>query len=170
MAERLMLYHSTDRRALDQIREHGCLFGHEYTDASDGYSKGGNLVSDKHASQDFIRTYRGSGQWTDEVGPPVLVTLVFEVPQDLIKPAGRTHGFVCDEFAATPTIEARFIPDEYFDTWDGANIASTMTKKRAMEMEERGEIRFYFLPTEYLTDTEVVAYIWRGVHYPQRVM
>lgn len=161
--ETVTIYHSTDRLGLERAQSVGKLFGQELLNPNDGYSGGANLTTSKAASQEFIIAYRGSGQWTGAEGPPNLVTLTFDIPIDLAKHVGKTHLLDCPEYATTVTVDARDIPDVYFENFHAGRCP--ITKERAIIDQDRGRVRFYQVPFEWLTATEKVDYKYRGVCY-----
>ncbi len=160
----IILYHSTDRQSFESIQDHGALIGHYLPHPMEGYSGGANLTSDKQGSLDYIRSFRGSGQWTNAEGPPDLVILTFRLPRSLTINTGVTRYVGCPEFATILPVEAEFIPEVYFHSIEAKHFP--MPKTEAIEKERRGEMRFYMMPVEYLVNTEPVSYTFRGVQYP----
>lgn len=157
--ETITLYHSTDKAGLEGISASGGLFGHEsLAHRPAGESGGGNLTPDKDASQAFILAERGAGQWREQDGPPELFTLQFEVSSGEVKFVGETRSYGCPEYTGVHTVDARDIPDGYFDKLHAGNPAYRGTKAAAIEAEERGAIRFYVIPTEDLVRTEQIFY------------
>jgi len=161
--ETVTVYHSTDRLGLERAQSVGKLFGQELLNPHDGYSGGANLTTDKAASQEFIRVYKGDGQWTGAEGPPNLVTLTFEIPIELAKHVGNTHLLGCSEYATTVTVDARNMPDVYFENCHAGRYP--MTKEKAIIDQGKGRVRFYQVPFEWLAATEKVDYEYRGVCY-----
>jgi len=131
---------------------------------SDGYSGGSNLTTDKHASQQFIIDYRGKGQWRLVDGLPRLVTVAFGMPQKLVKHVGKTRFYGCDEYATHLTVDAGDLPWEYLDGIH-AGMQPT-TKKRAIELQQAGIVRYYEVPLGYLTSVETVVFTYQGIAYP----
>lgn len=159
----ITLFHSTDTEGLEGARATGMLFGHEWLVNCGDYSRSGNLTTDPEASQAFIRSMRGEGQWTRAEGPPSLVMLTFQMPDELVKDTGVTHLFGCPEFATTLTIDARDIPPTYFDNWHAGLRAQS--KEALIGKQDRGLIRFYGVPLDFLTAVQPVGYDYGGAHY-----
>jgi len=169
MPEILTLYHSTDRQCLQSAQKIGTLFGHEVLKPRQGYSGEANLTPDKNASLNFIRIYRGEGRWREIDGPPDLVMLTFQLPQEILKLVGKTHLFGCLEYATTLTVDARDIPRSYFQNYHASSPRLTVTKEEEIERQDRGKVRFYQVPMKgYLKQIETVEYSYRGVKYPKK--
>lgn len=165
-SEKVSLYHSTDDAGLKQILNSGRLFGSQELEPKKGYSDGANLTTDPEASQAFIRHYRGSGQWTENEGPPQLVMLTFIIPVELIVNTGITHIFECQEYATNLTVDAKDIPDSYFENRHAGRFP--WSKEQAIREQASGKVRFYEVPLDFLEDTEVVIYKYKDVTYPKK--
>ncbi|GEM_PF-4975978 len=153
-SERITLYHATDKLALNAMRDAGALFGYERTPPLVGYSGESNLTPDRDSSLMFIIAYRGGGQWTLADGPPELFLLEFSVPADEVKAVGQTHILHCDEYASTLTIDVDDVSDQYLQRLHAG--MHRMSRERARELQDRGTIRFYQVPLDYLTKIEPV--------------
>lgn len=164
--ETITLFHSTDKDGLEATQEIGCLFGCEWIKPHPGYSGGSNLTPDKTASQNFIRSERGQGQWTNADGPPELFTLTFQVPNSLVTPVGTTRYLGCAEFASTMSVDTQDLPDQYLEKLHAGTGLHRMTRETASRLEAQGKIRFYAVPLDYLQSTEPVEYTYNGVTYP----
>ncbi len=113
--ETIRLYHSTDKQSWERAKQMDMLLGYEQTNPPSNHSGCSNLTTDRKSSVDFIRCYRGEGQWTNREGPPELFLLTFVIPKELVKSVGKTHIFGCDEFATTLTIDADEVPEVYLE-------------------------------------------------------
>ncbi len=160
----ITLFHSTDAKGLEGARQEGMLYGHELLIDREGYSRSGNLTPDPEASQAFIRSYVGEGQWTLAEGPPHLVMLTFQIPDELVRPVGTTHIFGCPEFVTNIDVDARIIPETYFEHLHAGLHAQS--KEALVAQQDIGLIRFYGVPLDFLTAVQPVEFDYRGIHYP----
>lgn len=165
--ESITVYHSTDSEGLKLIRGTGYLIGMEIFNPTRGFSGGSNLTPDKHKSQWFIRDRRGGGQWTDADGPPELFTLEFQLPAELVKNVGITKFYECDECASILDLDLDDnVPDTYLQNLHARTGELVLTREAARLKVLHGELRFYQVPLEFLTNVEPVEYSFAGVTYP----
>lgn len=163
----ITLYHSTDSLSLQKTKAVQILFGREWLVPTGVSSSGSNLTPDKKASQRFIVSHRGEGQWITRDGAPDLYTLTFRLPRKLVKKVGTTHLFGCEEYATLLTTDAHYIPESYFQRLHAGTGIYAIAKAKAIALQENGKIRFYEVPLEFLIETGPVHYTYKGINYPR---